>query len=72
MGGGLAQLFMPLIYLAIKNSVPGWDAWRWSFFIPGAWRGVKCLVIVCVVVKQSDARRRTAPSNARRGWGRVG
>jgi MFS transporter, NNP family, nitrate/nitrite transporter len=36
MGGGATAFIMPLLYTGFKTSVPGYQAWRWAFFIPGA------------------------------------
>ncbi|PNH10816.1 High affinity nitrate transporter 2.5 [Tetrabaena socialis] len=35
MGGGATQFIMPLLYEGIKHTAPGFQAWRWAFFIPG-------------------------------------
>ncbi|KAG2489122.1 hypothetical protein HYH03_012348 [Edaphochlamys debaryana] len=36
MGGGACHFIMPLIYQGIMNGgTPGYQAWRWSFFVPG-------------------------------------
>ena len=36
MGGGACHFIMPLIYQGIKDGgVPGYQAWRWAFFVPG-------------------------------------
>ena len=36
MGGGATAIVMPLIYEGIvKGGVPDFQAWRWSFFVPG-------------------------------------
>ncbi|GFR51549.1 hypothetical protein Agub_g13968 [Astrephomene gubernaculifera] len=36
MGGGACHFIMPLIYQGIRNTgVPGFQAWRWAFFVPG-------------------------------------
>jgi hypothetical protein len=35
MGGGATHFIMPLIYEGIKHHVPGYQAWRWAFFVPG-------------------------------------
>nr|CAD60538.1 NRT2;3 protein [Chlamydomonas reinhardtii] len=35
MGGGACHFIMPLIYQGIKDGgVPGYQAWRWAFFVP--------------------------------------
>lgn len=34
-GGGACHLIMPAIYAGIKHHVPGFQAWRWAFFVPG-------------------------------------
>jgi NNP family nitrate/nitrite transporter-like MFS transporter len=35
-GGGAAQIIMPAIYEGIRSSgVPAFEAWRWSFMVPG-------------------------------------
>ncbi|MEW5306437.1 MAG: hypothetical protein WDW36_008900 [Sanguina aurantia] len=36
MGGGATQFVMPLLFLGISYQRPVFEAWRWSFFIPGA------------------------------------
>ncbi|MEW5306442.1 MAG: hypothetical protein WDW38_007382 [Sanguina aurantia] len=36
MGGGATQFIMPLVFLGISYHRPVFEAWRWSFFIPGA------------------------------------
>ncbi|GIM04197.1 hypothetical protein Vretimale_8817 [Volvox reticuliferus] len=35
MGGGACLFIMPLIYDGIRKHVPGFQAWRWAFFVPG-------------------------------------
>lgn len=35
MGGGATHFIMPLIYEGIKHHVPGYQAWRYAFFVPG-------------------------------------
>ncbi|KXZ49558.1 hypothetical protein GPECTOR_20g412 [Gonium pectorale] len=36
MGGGATHFIMPAIYEGIKKGgVPGYQAWRWAFFVPG-------------------------------------
>jgi NNP family nitrate/nitrite transporter-like MFS transporter len=36
MGGGACHWIMPGIYEGIMNrGVPGFQAWRWAFFVPG-------------------------------------
>lgn len=40
LGGGVTQIFMPLIFSGIKQHVEPFVAWRYSFFVPG------CLHIV--------------------------
>lgn len=37
MGGGLVQVVIPGIYVAMINGgIPSFAAWRWTFFVPGA------------------------------------
>jgi len=36
MGGGLVQIVIPAIYVALMSGgVPSFSAWRWTFFVPG-------------------------------------
>ena len=46
LGGGVTQLMMPLIFGALKNATEPFLAWRWGFFVPGAFMvvaGANCL-----------------------------
>ncbi|GFH26803.1 nitrate/nitrite transporter [Haematococcus lacustris] len=52
MGGGACHFIMPLLYQAIKHAVPGFQAWRWSFFIPG---GIYIVVGIVVLLFGQDA-----------------
>ncbi|KAJ9531505.1 hypothetical protein QJQ45_015034, partial [Haematococcus lacustris] len=52
MGGGACHFIMPLLYQAIKHAVPGFQAWRWSFFIPG---GIYIIVGIVVLLFGQDA-----------------
>jgi hypothetical protein len=38
MGGGFTHLIMPVIFDGIKMSTPAFQAWRWAFFVPGAFQ----------------------------------
>jgi NNP family nitrate/nitrite transporter-like MFS transporter len=38
MGGGFTHLVMPVIFDGIKMSTPAFQAWRWAFFVPGAFQ----------------------------------
>ncbi|EFJ43737.1 hypothetical protein VOLCADRAFT_83071 [Volvox carteri f. nagariensis] len=35
MGGGACLFIMPLIFDGIRKHAPSFQAWRWSFFVPG-------------------------------------
>ncbi|KAJ9531651.1 hypothetical protein QJQ45_021793, partial [Haematococcus lacustris] len=52
MGGGACHFIMPLLYQAIKQAVPGFQAWRWSFFIPG---GIYIVTGIVVLLFGQDA-----------------
>eukprot|EP00217_Crustomastix_stigmatica_P015184 CAMPEP_0183792002 /NCGR_PEP_ID=MMETSP0803_2-20130417/2247_1 /TAXON_ID=195967 /ORGANISM="Crustomastix stigmata, Strain CCMP3273" /LENGTH=540 /DNA_ID=CAMNT_0026036343 /DNA_START=32 /DNA_END=1654 /DNA_ORIENTATION=- len=46
LGGGVTQFLIPAIFTGIKASVPTFEAWRWTFFVPGAAHivlGIGCL-----------------------------
>jgi NNP family nitrate/nitrite transporter-like MFS transporter len=48
LGGGVTQFLIPAIYTGIKASVPAFEAWRWTFFVPGAAHvvlGLGCLFL---------------------------
>ncbi len=36
MGGGVTHFIMPPLYEGIAQTRPAFEAWRWSFFLPGA------------------------------------
>ena len=51
MGGGATHFMLPLIYTGIKHHVPGYQAWRWAFFVPG---GIYILVGLLTLVLGQD------------------
>jgi len=36
LGGGVTQFLIPAIYTSIAQSKPDYEAWRWTFFVPGS------------------------------------
>lgn len=46
MGGGATHWIMPLTYEGIARYLPAFQAWRWSFFVPGGCQLIAGLLIV--------------------------
>ena len=82
LGGGVTQVVMPLVYTACLTGMSEYNAWRYSFIVPGS---AALICGVCMLrfsddtpkgniselVKANAIQKKSATSSAREGFGEV-